>query len=154
MCTMKARIKSSTRWNAARCAGTEKLTGRFASGFKLGLMAKDVGIAAELARGLKLRTPYLKETLRQWRAAEKAMPRNADIAPSAATITGGPRGRRDPPDSGIGLERCPLRLNRSHALDSWFDALSGGEPVSTSPESALVRGAAGPGLALSIQSPN
>ena len=54
------------------------LTGRFASGFKLGLMAKDVGIAAELARGLKLRTPYLRETLRQWRAAQKAMPRNAD----------------------------------------------------------------------------
>ena len=77
---MIAAINASTGRNSttARKIPQDVLTGRFASGFKLGLMAKDVAIAAELARGLKLRTPYLKETLRQWRAAAKAMPRNAD----------------------------------------------------------------------------
>ncbi len=77
---MIAAINASTGRNSttARKIPQDVLTGRFASGFKLGLMAKDVAIAAELARGLKLRTPYLKETIRQWRAAERAMPRNAD----------------------------------------------------------------------------
>src|SRR6185369_5904923 len=40
------------------------LTGAYASGFKLGLMAKDVGIAAELARGLGVEAPFLKTTLK------------------------------------------------------------------------------------------
>ncbi len=77
---MIAAINASTGRNSttARKIPQDVLTGRFASGFKLGLMAKDVGIAAELARGLKLSVPFLKETLRQWRAAQKAMPRNAD----------------------------------------------------------------------------
>jgi len=54
------------------------LTGAFASGFKLSLMSKDVEIAAGLARGLRVNAPFLKETLRHWKAAQKAMPRNAD----------------------------------------------------------------------------
>jgi 3-hydroxyisobutyrate dehydrogenase-like beta-hydroxyacid dehydrogenase len=41
-------------------------------------MTKDVGIAAELARGLKLETPFLKETLKHWRAAQRKLPRQAD----------------------------------------------------------------------------
>jgi 3-hydroxyisobutyrate dehydrogenase-like beta-hydroxyacid dehydrogenase len=41
-------------------------------------MTKDVGIAADLARGLKMKTPFLGETLKHWRAAQKALPRNAD----------------------------------------------------------------------------
>jgi len=41
-------------------------------------MTKDLEIAAELARGLKLKTPFLKETLKHWRAARKALPRDAD----------------------------------------------------------------------------
>ena len=41
-------------------------------------MTKDVGIAAELAHGLKLKTPFLKETLKHWRAAQKKLPRDAD----------------------------------------------------------------------------
>jgi 3-hydroxyisobutyrate dehydrogenase len=77
---MIAAINASTGRNSttARKIPQDVLTGRFASGFKLGLMAKDVGIAADLARGLRLRTPYLRETLRQWKAAQKAMPRSAD----------------------------------------------------------------------------
>lgn len=73
-------INASTGRNSttARKIPQDILTGAFASGFKLSLMTKDVGIAAELARGLKVRTPFLKETLKHWRAAQKLLPRNAD----------------------------------------------------------------------------
>jgi 3-hydroxyisobutyrate dehydrogenase len=54
------------------------LTGAYASGFKLALMTKDVGIAADLAKGLRLKAPFLKETLKHWRAAQKKLPRDAD----------------------------------------------------------------------------
>jgi len=62
----------------ARKIPQDVLTGAFNSGFKLALMTKDVGIAAELARGLKLKTPFLKETLKHWRAAQRKLPREAD----------------------------------------------------------------------------
>jgi len=77
---MMAAINASTGRNSttARKIPQDILTGRFASGFKLGLMAKDVGIAADLARSLKLEVPFLRETLRHWKAAQAAMPRNAD----------------------------------------------------------------------------
>ena len=73
-------INASTGRNSttARKIPQDVLTGAYASGFKLALMTKDVGIAAELARGLKLKTPFLKETLKHWRAAERKLPRNAD----------------------------------------------------------------------------
>jgi 3-hydroxyisobutyrate dehydrogenase len=73
-------INASTGRNSttARKIPQDILTGAFNSGFKLALMTKDVGIAAELARGLKLRTPFLKETLKHWRAAQKKLPREAD----------------------------------------------------------------------------
>ena len=77
---MIAAINASTGRNSttARKIPQDILTGAFDSGFKLALMTKDVGIAAELARGLKLNTPFLKETLRHWRAAQKKLPRDAD----------------------------------------------------------------------------
>jgi 3-hydroxyisobutyrate dehydrogenase len=73
-------INASTGRNSttARKIPQDILTGAFNSGFKLALMTKDVGIAAELARGLKLKTPFLKETLKHWRAAQKKLPREAD----------------------------------------------------------------------------
>ncbi|HJS76180.1 MAG TPA: NAD(P)-dependent oxidoreductase [Burkholderiales bacterium] len=77
---MIAAINASTGRNSttARKIPQDILTGAFDSGFKLALMTKDVGIAAELARGLKLNTPFLKETLKHWRAAQKKLPRDAD----------------------------------------------------------------------------
>ncbi len=77
---MLAAINASTGRNSttARKIPQDVLTGRFGSGFKLALMAKDVAIASELARDLGVKTPFLKETLRHWKAAQKAMPRNAD----------------------------------------------------------------------------
>ena len=73
-------INASTgrNWTTERKIPQQVLTGAFGSGFKLALMAKDVGIAARLARELGVDTPYLRETLKHWRTAEKEMPRDAD----------------------------------------------------------------------------
>jgi 3-hydroxyisobutyrate dehydrogenase len=73
-------INASTGKNSTteRKIPQQVLTGAFASGFKLALMAKDVGIAADLARDLGLRTPYLRETLRLWRDAQRSLPPQAD----------------------------------------------------------------------------
>jgi len=73
-------INASTGRNSTteRKITQQVLSGAFASGFKLALMAKDVGIAAGLARDLGVETPYLKETLRLWRAAQKQLPAGAD----------------------------------------------------------------------------
>ncbi len=77
---MIAAINASTGRNSTtvRKIPQDILTGAYASGFKLSLMTKDVGIAAELARGLHVNTPFLKETLKHWRAAQKQLSRNAD----------------------------------------------------------------------------
>ena len=52
-------INASTGRNSTtvRKIPQDVLTGAFASGFKLSLMTKDVGIAAELARGLQGEDP-------------------------------------------------------------------------------------------------
>jgi 3-hydroxyisobutyrate dehydrogenase len=73
-------INASTGRNSttARKIPQDVLTGAFNSGFKLALMTKDVGIAAELATGLKVDAPFLKETLKHWRAAQKKLPPDAD----------------------------------------------------------------------------
>jgi 3-hydroxyisobutyrate dehydrogenase len=73
-------INASTGRNSttARKIPQDVLTGAFNSGFKLALMTKDVGIAAGLASGLKLKTPFLKETLKHWKAAQNKLPREAD----------------------------------------------------------------------------
>jgi 3-hydroxyisobutyrate dehydrogenase len=73
-------INASTGRNSTteRKIPRDILPGTFASGFKLALMAKDVGIAAELARGLGVEVPFMKTTLKAWREAEKALPRGAD----------------------------------------------------------------------------
>lgn len=54
------------------------LTGAYASGFKLGLMTKDVGIAANLARDVGVTAPFLDQTLRMWREAKKLLAKDAD----------------------------------------------------------------------------
>jgi 3-hydroxyisobutyrate dehydrogenase len=73
-------INASTGRNSTteRKIPQQVLTGAFASGFKLALMAKDVAIAAALARDLGVEAPYLKETLRLWRAAQKRLRAQAD----------------------------------------------------------------------------
>ena len=73
-------INASTgrNWTTERKIPLQVLTSAFASGFKLALMTKDVGIAAGLARDLGVQTPYLDKTLQLWREAQKQLPRDAD----------------------------------------------------------------------------
>jgi len=73
-------INASTGRNSTteRKIGRDILTGAYASGFKLSLMTKDVAIAAALAKDLKLKTPFLSETLRMWREAKKTLAKDAD----------------------------------------------------------------------------
>ncbi len=99
-------INASTgrNWTTERKIPQQVLTGAFGSGFKLALMAKDVAIAAQLAKELAVDTPYLRETLKHWRAAAKAMPRDADHTEiykfqkkrSAKRRSAGARGRSSP----------------------------------------------------------
>jgi 3-hydroxyisobutyrate dehydrogenase len=73
-------INASTGKNSTteRKIPQQILTKAFASGFKLALMAKDVGIAARLAQDTQVPAPYLKQTLKHWRDAERALPAGAD----------------------------------------------------------------------------
>ena len=56
----------------------EILSRRFDLGFTVGLMAKDVGIAAGMAEGLGLQAPVLARTSELWREAEKLLGGPAD----------------------------------------------------------------------------
>jgi 3-hydroxyisobutyrate dehydrogenase len=73
-------INASTGRNSTteKKIGRDVLTGAYASGFKLALMTKDVGIAASLARDVGVRTPFLEQTLRMWREAKKRLAKDAD----------------------------------------------------------------------------
>ena len=73
-------INASTGKNSTteRKIPQQVFTGAFASGFALALMAKDVGIAADMARGLGIKAPYLKNTLKIWRDAKRRMAPGAD----------------------------------------------------------------------------
>jgi 3-hydroxyisobutyrate dehydrogenase len=73
-------INASTGKNSTteRKIPQQILTKAFASGFKLALMSKDVGIAAQLAEHTGVPAPYLKQTLKHWRDAERALPAGAD----------------------------------------------------------------------------
>lgn len=73
-------INASTGKNSTteRKIPQQVFTGAFASGFLLSLMAKDVGIAAGLAKRTKVPAPYLAATLRIWRDAERRLKPRAD----------------------------------------------------------------------------
>jgi len=122
-------INASTGKNSTteRKIPQQVLTGAFASGFKLALMAKDVGIAAGLAKGVGLRTPYLSETLRLWRDAQRSLPAQADhteiyrflerlCSPSRAAREQPSRSRRTPrPSSAKVGRRRPASASSSRA---------------------------------------
>jgi 3-hydroxyisobutyrate dehydrogenase len=66
------------------------LSGGFGSGFAIGLMAKDLGIAGALAEGLGIDAPLAAEMARRWRAAADALGPGADHTAIARLIL--PRG--------------------------------------------------------------
>jgi 3-hydroxyisobutyrate dehydrogenase len=118
-------INASTGRNSTteRKIPQQVLTGAFASGFKLALMAKDVGIAAGLARDLRVAAPYLEKTLQLWRAAQKALPAGADhteiyrflerIRPAASARPA--RARKTPARRSRDSRPRPARTRRSAA---------------------------------------
>ena len=73
-------INASTGKNSTteRKIPQQIFTRAFASGFKLSLMTKDVGIARSIAREARVRVPYLEKTLKMWREALNALPAGAD----------------------------------------------------------------------------
>jgi len=78
--TLVAAINASTGRNSTteRKIPQQVFTRAFASGFQLGLMTKDVGIAAQIARHAGIAAPYLGRTLKIWRAAQARLPAGAD----------------------------------------------------------------------------
>ena len=73
-------INASTGRNSTteRKIPQQIFTRAFASGFKLALMTKDVGIAARLAADTRVPAPLLKQTLKHWRDAERRLAAGAD----------------------------------------------------------------------------
>ena len=102
-------INASTgkNYSTERKIPKQILTGAFASGFKLALMAKDVGIASRLAGDLKIEAPFLRETLRLFRAAEKSLPRQADHTEIYRWME-----RRKTPSRGAASRRSTTRRKR------------------------------------------
>jgi 3-hydroxyisobutyrate dehydrogenase len=54
------------------------IDGAFATGFAVGLLAKDVGIAESLAAALEMETPLMRRSAELWREARDALPPQAD----------------------------------------------------------------------------
>lgn len=66
-------VSSGRNFSTETVLKTDVVTGTFAAGFALALMAKDIKIAADLAEGLKLDLPMLRFTDERWRAAVRAI---------------------------------------------------------------------------------
>lgn len=62
-------VSTGRNFSTELTIGSQVLTGRFASGFALGLLAKDVKAAADLAESLNMSLPLVAETDRWWRTA-------------------------------------------------------------------------------------
>ncbi|MEZ5650319.1 MAG: NAD(P)-dependent oxidoreductase [Burkholderiaceae bacterium] len=75
---------SGRNFHTATSFPGEVLTGRHASGFALALLAKDVGIAADLCASLGLQTPLAELSARRWREAADALAPGADNTAAAA----------------------------------------------------------------------
>src|SRR5204862_6248246 len=69
---------TGVNYSTQRKIPQQVLTKAFASGFSAALMTKDIGIAASLARQVRVRAGYLDRTLAIWKAAIAALPAGAD----------------------------------------------------------------------------
>ena len=106
-------INASTGRNSAteRKIPQQVLTGAFASGFRLALMVKDVGIAYRLARDLGIDAPYLREALKLWRDAQRFLPADADHTRAYEYLKrrSAPARRKPAPSRGARARRSRLR---------------------------------------------
>jgi 3-hydroxyisobutyrate dehydrogenase len=74
-------INASTgrSFNSEMVFKDQVLSGKFAAGFALGLLAKDVGIAADLARHLDIDAPVGRLVHEMWNGARDTLGANADF---------------------------------------------------------------------------
>lgn len=112
-------INASTGRNSTteRKIPQQILTKAFASGFKIALMSKDVGIAAQLSEDTGVPAPYLKQTLKHWRDAERTLPAGADHTEIYKYLERlkqrrAPPRRKPAPSRGAGAPRSRLRPRR------------------------------------------
>ncbi|MSQ88047.1 MAG: NAD(P)-dependent oxidoreductase [Betaproteobacteria bacterium] len=103
-------INASTGKNSTteRKIPQQVFSGEFASGFQLALMTKDVGIAAGIARDLKVEAPYLKNTLKIWRDAQRSLRPAADHTELLHYLKGLKR-----PSAAAGRKTAPSRAAAS-----------------------------------------
>jgi len=102
-------INASTGKNSTteRKIPQQVFTGAFASGFRLALMTKDVGIARSIARNVRVETPYLAKTLKIWRDALSRLPDGADHTEMYRYLK-----RLKPPSRGVVSRRAGSRRKR------------------------------------------
>jgi 3-hydroxyisobutyrate dehydrogenase len=86
--TMADVLNASTGRNTATEVKLKQhiLSGGFASGFSIGLMAKDLAIAGVLAEGMGVEAPLAAEMARRWRAAADRLGAGADHTAIAKLI--------------------------------------------------------------------
>ena len=112
-------INASTGKNSTteRKIPQQIFTKAFASGFRIALMSKDVGIAAQLSKDTGVPAPYLKQTLKHWRDAERSLPAGADHTEIYKYLERLKRRRAPPrrkpaPSRGAGARRSRSRPRR------------------------------------------
>lgn len=71
-------VSTGRNFSSENVFGQHVLTGDFATGFALGLLAKDVGIAASLSRALDKPLPIVTETDRWWQSAQERLGATVD----------------------------------------------------------------------------
>ncbi len=73
-------INASTGKNSTteRKIPQQVFTKAFASGFSHALMTKDVGIAKDIARSVRVKAPYLETTAKLWKTSLSRLPTGAD----------------------------------------------------------------------------
>lgn len=72
-------VSTGRNFSTEHSIGPHVLEQAFASGFALALLAKDVRIAADLARGLKLDTPFTRLVSEQFSAASQTLGPGSDF---------------------------------------------------------------------------
>lgn len=83
-------INTSTgrSWSTEHKLPTYVLPAEYRSGFALGLLVKDMGIAADLAADLGVEHSLMVSALRSWREAGEALPDDADHTSVAEWVAG------------------------------------------------------------------
>ncbi|CAB4923497.1 unannotated protein [freshwater metagenome] len=83
-------INTSTgrSWSTEHKLPTYVLPGEYRSGFALGLLVKDMGIAADLAADLGVEHSLMGSALGSWREAGEALPVDADHTSVAEWVAG------------------------------------------------------------------